>query len=265
MKAETKTRIAEGELILPSLLVLSNSKSGRISTSLLIDRLRDLLRPTGEDTKLLIRRQDDKFSQKVRNLVSHKTLERDNYAIHKDGVFQVTTNGRKYLKEKYDVVRYLITNDFDWTDLKKGFNEVEKNKKRKIEIFDENVIINEGFKKTISINVYERSTKLRQAAISAFTLKGHISCDCCKFNFASFYGSNIGSGYIEIHHVKPIFKYEGDEINKFINDALKNLVPVCSNCHRMIHRVWKNPLEIQTLQASIKKNGKFSIDVTRKG
>lgn len=147
MKTKPKTRIAEGELILPTLLILSNSKSGKISTSLLIDKLRELLRPSGEDTKLLVGRQDDKFSQKVRNLVSHKTLEKENYATHKDGVFHISSVGRTYLKEKYDVVRYLITNDFDWTDLKRGFNEVEKNKRKKVEVFDENVVINEGFKK----------------------------------------------------------------------------------------------------------------------
>jgi len=254
-----RTRIAERELILPTLLILSNSKSGKISTSLLIHKLRELLRPSGEDIKLLVGRQDDKFSQKVRNLVSHKTLEREKYASHKDGVFRITSLGRKYLKEKFDVVRYLITNDFDWTDLKKGFNAVEKNKKKRVEIFDENIVINEGFKKTISINIYERSTKLRDAAIKAFTLNGKISCACCKFNFDTFYGTSIGSGYIEIHHIKPIFKYEEQEINKFIKDALKNLVPVCSNCHRMIHRVWKHPLEIQVLMSNIKKHGVFSI------
>lgn len=264
MKTKPKTRIAEGELILPTLLILSNSKSGKISTSILIDKLRELLRPSGEDTQLLFGRQDDKFSQKVRNLVSHKTLEKENYATHNDGVFRISKFGRNYLKEKYDVVRYLITNNFDWSDLKRGFNEVEKNKKRKVEIFDENIVINEGFKKAISINIYERSTKLREAAIEAFTIKGKISCECCKFNFDTFYGASIGSGYIEIHHVKPIFKYEEEEINKFIKDALKNLVPVCSNCHRMIHRVWKHPLEIQDLKSSIKKNGVYSVSASRR-
>lgn len=259
MKTKPTTRIAEGELILPSLLILSNSKSGKITTSELIEKLRELLRPSGEDVVMLHGRQDDKFSQKVRNLVSHSTLEKENYATHKNGTFQISANGRKYLKEKYDVVRYLITNDFDWIDLKNGFNDVEKNKKKKVEIFDENIIINEGFKKTISVNVYERSTKLRDAAIKAFKINGNISCDCCKFNFDSFYGNKIGSGYIEIHHIKPIFKYEQQEINKFINDALKNLVPVCSNCHRMIHRVWKNPLEIKTLKLNISKNGNYKI------
>ena len=155
------------------------------------------------------------------------------------------------------MVRYLITNDFDWEDLKTGFNEVEKNKTKKIETFDENVVINEGFKKAISVKVYERSTKLRDAAIKKFTVNGIISCECCKFNFEKFYGKEIGTGYIEIHHLKPIFKYERQELKKFINEAIKNLVPVCSNCHRIIHRVWKNPLEIDVLKKHINKNGIF--------
>lgn len=253
MKAKPTVRITEKELILPSLLILSTTKEGKITTSNLIDRLRILLRPSGEDLKILSGRADDKFSQKVRNLVSHSTLEREKYARHKNGIFQITPTGRRYLRQKYDVVRYLITNDFEWDDLKKGFIDVEKNKKKKIEIFDENIVINEGFKKTISVKVYERSSKLRQAAIKAFTVNGVISCNCCNFNFDKFYGDKIGSGYIEIHHTKPIFKYEEQELQKFIKDAIKNLVPVCSNCHRMIHRVWKHPLEISVLKKSIRK------------
>lgn len=255
MKKKQTIRITEAELILPTLLILSSSSMGKISTSDLIDKLRELLRPTGEDLKILAGRSDDKFSQKVRNLVSHDTLGREKYASHKNGTFQILAKGKKYLEQKYDVVRYLITNDFEWEDLKAGFNEVEKNKKKKVEVFDENIVINEGFKKSISVKVYERSSKLRDAAIRKFTTNGVISCDCCKFNFDKFYGKEIGKGYIEIHHMKPIFKYEQQELKKFINDAIKNLVPVCSNCHRMIHRVWKHPLEIAILKRHINKNG----------
>jgi predicted HNH restriction endonuclease len=264
MKQKQTIRIAERELILPSLLILSNSESGTITTSDLIDKLRELLRPSGEDLQILAGRNDDKFSQKVRNLVSHSTLEREKYATHKNGVFKIIAAGKKYLGEKYDVVRYLITNDFEWEDLKKGFNEVEKNKEKKIETFDENIVINEGFKKSMSVNIYERSSRLRDFAIKEFTVNGIISCDCCKFNFNKFYGEEIGAGYIEIHHMKPIFKYEQQELKKVIKDAIKNLVPVCSNCHRMIHRVWKHPLEIKTLKKCIKENGIFQRKTKRK-
>jgi len=45
-----------------------------IRTSSLIDRVREEMRPDGEDLEILAGRNDDKFSQKVRNLKSHNTF-----------------------------------------------------------------------------------------------------------------------------------------------------------------------------------------------
>ena len=63
-----------------------------------------------------------------------------------------------------------------------------------------------------------------------------ISCDCCGFNFPTFYGTNYGTDCIEIHHLKPIFQYEEDTILQSMERALDNLLPVCPNCHRVIHK-----------------------------
>lgn len=41
---------------------------------------------------------------------------------------------------------------------------------------------------------------------------------------------------IEIHHIKPIYQYEDDDENKTLEAALRNLMPVCPNCHRIIHK-----------------------------
>ena len=59
-----------------------------------------------------------------------------------------------------------------------------------------------------------------------------ISCDCCSFEFKSFYGEKYGAPCIEIHHMKPIFQYAGVSITQTIDDALANLLPVCPNCIR---------------------------------
>ena len=45
-----------------------------IHTSELIDRARAIMNPTGEDLEILNDRNDDKFSQKVRNIKSHNSL-----------------------------------------------------------------------------------------------------------------------------------------------------------------------------------------------
>lgn len=43
-------------------------------TSELIDMARKEMRPNGEDLEILDNRNDDKFSQKVRNIKSHDTI-----------------------------------------------------------------------------------------------------------------------------------------------------------------------------------------------
>lgn len=45
-----------------------------IRTSELIDELRMIMKPSGEDLVILDNRNDDKFSQKVRNIKSHDTI-----------------------------------------------------------------------------------------------------------------------------------------------------------------------------------------------
>lgn len=250
-------RISESELILPSLLLLKKSPKGRITTSDLIDGLRELLKPDGEDLKILPGRQDDKFSQKVRNLVSHNTLKREKVGNAKGGYLYINNAGYSYLQKKQDLVQYLTTNDFSWDDLKNNLRDVEANKNKNVDVFDENIMINEGYKKTIEVKIYQRSSKLRSAAIQHYKSTNRLYCQCCSFNFSKFYGNQIGDDFIEMHHVKPIFKYDEIELTKFINDAIKNIVPVCSNCHRMIHKVWKHPLSVKKIRNCIAKNGYY--------
>ena len=254
-------RITETELILPSLYLMSLN-GGRISTSELIQKLRDIMNPTGEDLQILANRTDDKFSQKVRNLKAHNTFERFGYAEYKGGpsdrYVEITNDGNLHLKENQEILKYLLINDFTYTDIKENLRKVEQNKNKKIEIFDENVIIQEGIKRITEVGVYERSSILRNYAIQFHTKNDRISCISCSFNFGDFYGQEIGKDFIEIHHTKPIFKYEDDDIEKTLKKAVKNLEPVCSNCHRMIHRNWKKPIEIQVLIQSINANGIFN-------
>lgn len=79
--------------------------------------------------------------------------------------------------------------------------------------------------------VRERDPKLRKKAIEIFIKKnGGIFCEVCKFSFEEKYG-DLGKGFIEVHHLKPISEYEDDE-----KTSIENLKLVCANCHRMIHR-----------------------------
>ncbi|MDR1270028.1 MAG: HNH endonuclease [Planctomycetaceae bacterium] len=71
------------------------------------------------------------------------------------------------------------------------------------------------------------------------------NCSVCGFNFEEGYGE-IGKGLIHVHHLNPISKSEGKhKIN------LKDLRPVCPNCHAMLHSS-EPPLSIEDLQRHLK-------------
>ena len=253
-------RITERQLILPALFLMSLSPARKITTDNLIPQLREILKPTGTDIKTIKGRRDDYFSQKVRNLKSHDTFERHGFATYDAGVFTLEDVGARFLEENMDKLRYLLVNDFQWEDLKAGLDIVDKSTtaRRTIETFDEDVTIQEGVKKIISAKVYERSAKLRSIAIEHYRVEGKISCNACTFNFSDFYGADVGREYIEIHHVKPIFMYQDGDLTRTIEAALVNVAPLCSNCHRMIHRDWRNPLQIDYLIEQIHSYGVFA-------
>ena len=62
------------------------------------------------------------------------------------------------------------------------------------------------------------------------------SCSACGFNFEEVYGE-IGKDFIEAHHSIPISSLKRDKIRL---DPVQDFTVLCSNCHRMIHRI--NPV-----------------------
>jgi hypothetical protein len=74
--------------------------------------------------------------------------------------------------------------------------------------------------------VYERNPAARRQCIEHYGL----SCIICGFNFNATYG-NASKNYIEVHHLTPISAI-GEEHNI---DPIRDLRPVCSNCHSVIH------------------------------
>lgn len=88
--------------------------------------------------------------------------------------------------------------------------------------------LSEGGKKYIQTIKYERNTKNRDAAIKIHGNK----CKACRFDFNEFYGKAIANDYIEVHHIKPLSTLKEEaKVN-----PETDLIPLCSNCHRMIHK-----------------------------
>ncbi|MCY4625578.1 MAG: HNH endonuclease [Chloroflexi bacterium] len=86
--------------------------------------------------------------------------------------------------------------------------------------------------------VRERSPSNRAAALLYHGNK----CAACGFFFDEVYTPAHAKGFIEVHHVKPLSTGE-----QFV-DPLQDLVPLCANCHRMVHRQADNWLSIDQLK-----------------
>ena len=94
------------------------------------------------------------------------------------------------------------------------------------EIENPNELI-EGAKKTIIVNQYGRNPEARRQCIEVHGCYCHV----CGLNFAEMYGE-IGDGFIHVHHVVPLSTIGED----YVVDPIKDLIPVCPNCHAMLHR-----------------------------
>ncbi|MBI5828635.1 MAG: HNH endonuclease [Chloroflexi bacterium] len=100
----------------------------------------------------------------------------------------------------------------------------------------------EGAKKQVTVNAYERNPKARTACIAKYGSK----CAVCEFDFEKHYGE-IGSGYIHVHHLKPLASVS----EKYEVDPIEDLRPVCPNCHAMLHKK-EPPYSIEELQVMIR-------------
>ena len=105
----------------------------------------------------------------------------------------------------------------------------------------------EGKKVAYYTTKYERKRQYRNAAIRIHGCK----CAACGFDFAESYG-DIGKGFIEVHHVKPLYSlYE-----ETIPNPATDMVCLCPNCHRMIHRKKDGIMTVDELKEIINRQSR---------
>jgi hypothetical protein len=93
------------------------------------------------------------------------------------------------------------------------------------------LVATEGGRKLYVHYVKERRPGLARAKREAvLAATGRLACEVCGFDFARRYGS-LGEGFCEVHHTVPLATL--DEEGEV---SLRDLVVLCSNCHRMIHK-----------------------------
>lgn len=103
----------------------------------------------------------------------------------------------------------------------------------------------EGKKKNVYTTKYERNPRLRKKAIEIHGIR----CMICGFDFEQTYGK-AGQNFIEVHHIKPLSEI-GNEVE--VNPET-DLICVCANCHRIIHRRKDMVYTIDEVQRMINDN-----------
>ena len=95
-----------------------------------------------------------------------------------------------------------------------------------------------------TVNRYERDPRARAKCVKEY---GPV-CQVCGMDFEKKYGA-IGEGFIHVHHTKQLSAID----EEYEVDPVVDLVPVCPNCHAMLHKR-KPPYSIDELQEMLRDN-----------
>jgi 5-methylcytosine-specific restriction enzyme A len=75
------------------------------------------------------------------------------------------------------------------------------------------------------------SSIVKKKKKDVLTKTGALRCEVCGFDSEKVYGK-YGKGFCEVHHLTQLHKADG-----IVKTELSDLAIVCSNCHRIIHRI----------------------------
>jgi len=84
----------------------------------------------------------------------------------------------------------------------------------------------EGASSKILVNKFERNSVARNKCLEKY---GYI-CKICGIDLCNTYGS-IAKNFIHVHHLKLLSEIK----DKYEVDPINDLIPVCPNCHAIIH------------------------------
>jgi 5-methylcytosine-specific restriction protein A len=96
--------------------------------------------------------------------------------------------------------------------------------------------------------IFHRKIERNSTAAKAAKKHHGTICQACDLDFVSRYG-DIGSGFIEAHHLKPISTLEEGVAVKY--DVAMDFAVLCANCHRMIHRM-SDPSDLVSFRARLR-------------
>ena len=109
------------------------------------------------------------------------------------------------------------------------------------EMLPEKTQLSEGAVYHVTVTAHERNPEARKRCLAHYGT----SCVVCGLDFKARYGP-VAEGFIHVHHIRTL-----SEIGKeYTVDPIKDLRPVCPNCHSVIH-LKAPPYTIGELKAEV--------------
>jgi hypothetical protein len=147
-------------------------------------------------------------------------------AQHKRGEWKLSETGIIAARKIF-----IETFGYDYWDNKQSLNASDMSAIILQELGTEESVFIEGKEKYILHYMKERNPLLvkrkKELALKENSL---LPCEICQFSFKEKYGET-GEGFIEAHHIFPV-----SQLTEETETKLEDLILLCSNCHRMIHR-----------------------------
>jgi 5-methylcytosine-specific restriction enzyme A len=123
-------------------------------------------------------------------------------------------------------------------------NEVLERLPTETQPFEDLNLYSEGKVVQVFVDRFERNQSARIKCIEHFGDK----CYACDFDFGDIYG-DVADGFVHVHHKTPLSEI-GEEYKV---DPIKDLVPLCANCHSVVHL--SNPvMAVEELKRRINKS-----------
>lgn len=221
-------RIRENEIIKPALTIINDNPG--INTSELIKELQKVIELYPGDREILKGRTDNKFSQIVRNLISHKDNNKFGKCINERGTGR---NSGLYINEigKNEILGYERREIRD----EKIDNEFQ-NQVRKSQSYSEKKDLDKADsrmpeKKTKSNNSrYKTDSRITKTVLE---MNKHIcEIELIEGKKHKTFNTKDEVQYMEGHHLIPM-KAQKDYIQNI--DRSDNICCLCPNCHKAIH------------------------------
>ena len=161
---------------------------------------------------------------KLSNIYHNMIREDENVVtMYELNIASINVNAQNIIKVLYDFLENNI-NQVESEVLKEKIHTV--NETNNFEYSTEQDLYIEGALEEVFNNKYERNQQARQKCIEHYGTK----CQICGFDFTKTYGKEF-EGKIHVHHRVPLHEIK----KEYVVDPIKDLIPVCPNCHMILH------------------------------